>query len=84
MIVPRHIRHFFAALAGLCLAAGAAWLCLHHGRRGFLPLDQSIVFDGGWRVFRGQIPFVDFVTPAAIVPSVMQAAIFRVAGVTST
>ena len=32
---------------------------LTFGRRGFLPLDQSIVFDGGWRLVSGQVPFHD-------------------------
>jgi hypothetical protein len=36
-----------ARLAGLFLFALA--IALHYGRRGFMPLDQSIIFDGGWR-----------------------------------
>jgi len=26
------------------------------GHRGFFLLDQSILFDGAWRVFQGQVP----------------------------
>jgi hypothetical protein len=55
---------------------------LHFGRRGFLPLDQSIVFDGGWRMLNGQMPFRDFTTPSAIVPSAMQVPFFALFGVT--
>jgi hypothetical protein len=55
---------------------------LHFGRRGFLPLDQSIVFDGGWRMLNGQMPFRDFTAPAAIVPSAMQVPFFALFGVT--
>jgi hypothetical protein len=55
-------------------------ICLHYGRLGILPLDNAIVFDGGWRL-SGQRPFVDFTTPVAITPIVMQAALFRVLGV---
>jgi hypothetical protein len=54
---------------------------LHFGRRGFLPLDQSIAFDGGWRLLNGQLPFRDFTAPAGIVPSAMQAPFFRLFGV---
>ena len=54
---------------------------LTFGRRGFLPLDQSIVFDGGWRLLSGQVPFRDFVAPSGLVPSAMQAALFRTLGV---
>jgi hypothetical protein len=55
---------------------------LHFGRRGFLPLDQSIVFDGGWRMLNGQIPFRDFTAPSGIVPAVMQVPFFALFGVT--
>src|SRR5262245_3442993 len=55
---------------------------LHYGRRGFLPLDQSIAFDGGWRMLNGQLPFRDFTAPAGIVPSAMQTPFFAVFGVT--
>ena len=54
---------------------------LTFGRRGFLPLDQSIVFDGGWRLVSGQIPFHDFVAPSGLVPSAIQAAFVSVLGV---
>ena len=39
-----------------------AW-CRHVGARGFFALDQSIALDGAWRVYQGQVPFVDFWTP---------------------
>jgi hypothetical protein len=55
---------------------------LYFGRRGFLPLDQSIVFDGGWRILNGQLPFRDFTAPSALVPSLMQAPFFAFFGVT--
>ena len=54
---------------------------LTFGRRGFLPLDQSIVFDGGWRLVSGQVPFHDFVAPSGLVPSAIQAAFVSVLGV---
>lgn len=54
---------------------------LTFGRRGFLPLDQSIVFDGGWRMLSGQMPFRDFTAPSGLVPSAMQALLFRLFGV---
>ncbi len=72
------------AAAAATLAVVAGLLSFHSGRRGFLPLDQSIVFDGGWRLLSGQVPFVDFVAPAALVPSAMQALIFRIGGITMT
>jgi hypothetical protein len=56
-------------------------ICLHHGRMGLMPLDQSIVFDGGWRLLNGQVPFRDFTTPAGLVPMALQAVFFRCFGV---
>jgi hypothetical protein len=47
-----------------------------------MPLDQSIVFDGGWRILQGQVPFRDFTTPSGLVPIALQAAFFRLFGVT--
>ncbi len=47
-----------------------------------MPLDQSIVFDGGWRLLGGQTPFRDFTTPAGLVPMVLQGVLFKALGVT--
>jgi hypothetical protein len=68
-------------LVGIAVAVLAAALCLHDGRVGYMPLDQSIVFDGGWRILGGQVPFRDFTTPSGLVPIVLQAAFFRLLGV---
>src|SRR5262245_40214622 len=74
--------------AGRSLAASAllfAWgasVCLHYGRIGLMPLDQSIVWDGAWRLAHGQVPFRDFTTPAGLVPMALQALLFRVFGAT--
>jgi hypothetical protein len=54
---------------------------LYYARLGFHPLDGSIVFDAGWRMLSGQVPIRDFTTPEAIVPGLMQAALFAVGGV---
>jgi hypothetical protein len=56
-------------------------LCLFYGRMGFVPLDQSIVFDGGWRIISGQVPFRDFSAPNNVVPIVIQGLFFKVLGV---
>jgi hypothetical protein len=65
-------------IALAALVACAASLCLYYGRFGLNRLDQSIVFDGGWRILTGQLPFRDFTTPIAVVPSAMQALFFAV------
>ena len=70
------------AIVALGVGLAGAGLALHYGRVGFMPLDQSIVFDGGWRVLSGQVPVRDFTTPTGIVPIVLQAAFFRLLGVT--
>ena len=56
-------------------------LVLHYGRRGFMPLDQSIVFDGGWRTLHGQVPYRDYITPFGVPSFVIQAGFFAVFGV---
>lgn len=71
------------SVATVCLLfAIGVGVNLTFGRRGFLPLDQSIVFDGGWRLISGQVPFRDFVAPSGLVPSAIQAGFFEAFGVT--
>ena len=69
-------------LAGVVLGLFALGLALFHGRVGYMPLDQSIVYDGGWRIWNGQVPFRDFHAPNGLVPSVMQALMVGVFGPT--
>jgi 4-amino-4-deoxy-L-arabinose transferase-like glycosyltransferase len=57
-------------------------ITLYYGRMAFMPLDHSIIFDGGWRILSGQIPFRDFYTPNALTPLVLQAVFFKIFGVT--
>jgi hypothetical protein len=71
----RIVRALLLFAFGLCVS-------LHYGRRGLMPLDHSIVFDGGWRVLSGQIPFRDYVAPNGFVAHWMQAGFFQVFGVT--
>ncbi|MBA3916500.1 MAG: hypothetical protein H0X25_22180, partial [Acidobacteriales bacterium] len=52
-----------------------------YGRRGYQPQDQSIIFDGGWRTLKGQVPLRDYVTPSGILPSLMQGGLFKLLGV---
>lgn len=51
------------------------------GHRGVFLLDQSIVFDGAWRMAQGQVPYRDFVMPFGPVTFALQAVMFRIAGV---
>jgi hypothetical protein len=41
------------------LFAIATAIGLHYAPMGFLPVDQSICFDGGWRILCGQVPLRD-------------------------
>ncbi len=69
------------AVLAVVAAAFGLLLSLHYGRIGYMPLDQSIVFDGGWRVLGGQLPFRDFSTPSGVTPIVLQALFFKWLGV---
>ncbi|MFZ1946651.1 MAG: hypothetical protein WAW06_03835 [bacterium] len=73
---------WLADLAGLvALCALAFLLTWKAGFRGFYPFDQSIVFDGGYRVASGQVPYRDFVMPFGPVAFWLQAMFFRTLGV---
>ena len=75
----KHVRKIELAL--LCAIAVFAFLFSHAcGSRGFFPLDQSIVYDGAWRIIQGQVPFKDFVSPIGPVTFIYQALIFCLFG----
>jgi len=73
---------FGDAALTVAVAAFGSLVSLHYGRIGFMPLDQSIVFDGGWRLLSGQVPFRDFTMPSGLAPILLQAAFFKLFGVT--
>lgn len=71
-------RRPFEAVLVFLFAVGVAW---HFGHRGFMPLDHSVVFDGGWRILGGQVPWRDFDAPSFVTPSYLQALFFGLFGV---
>lgn len=73
---------FFLACGAIALAAGIfSYLC---GQRGFFALDQSIVFDGGFRVLHGQLPYRDFSAPHGMLLYLLQGGVFALFGVSYT
>jgi hypothetical protein len=78
-------RHPWAAaldvLILLALSGVAFYLTFQAGRRGFYPFDQSILFDGSYRVLSGQVPYRDFVLPFGPVAFWLHALFFKALGV---
>jgi hypothetical protein len=70
---------FALALLGL-LSFSFLWVW-SVGHRGLFMLDQSIVFDGAWRIVQGQVPYRDFVMPFGPVTFALCALMFRLRGV---
>lgn len=52
------------------------------GSRGFFAFDQSIVFDGSYRIVSGQIPYKDFLMPFGPVTFLLHALFFKLFGIT--
>ena len=69
-----------AVLALFLLFFGIA-ISLHYGRLGFMPLDHSTMFDGGYRILSGQLPFRDFNIPNTLAPVLLQAVFFKLFGI---
>ncbi|MCE9595452.1 MAG: hypothetical protein K8S98_14790 [Planctomycetes bacterium] len=70
-------------LLGLvALFAFAVALTLSDGRKGYMPLDHSIVWSGAWRIYCGQVPYRDFTTPNGLLAMYVQAPFFAVFGPT--
>jgi len=55
-------------------------VCYWAGLRGFFPLDQSAVFDAGWRIVSGQLPYRDFYAPHGVLLHFYCALIFSLLG----
>jgi hypothetical protein len=55
-----------------------AWVC---GHRGIFLGDQSLIFDGGWRLLQGQVPYRDILFPFGPITFVIQALFFKLFGV---
>ncbi|MCK9604009.1 MAG: glycosyltransferase family 39 protein [Candidatus Omnitrophica bacterium] len=71
----------FDTLVLLALLLFAFFLTFRSGERGFFTLDQSIVFDGSYRVLSGQIPYKDFIMPVGPVVFWLQAIFFKILGI---
>ncbi len=81
--IPSHLHKYQKLIdicVLLCILAFAFFFTLFVGRRGFFPFDQSIVFDGSYRVSTGQIPFKDFVIPFGPMTFWLQGGIFKLFG----
>jgi hypothetical protein len=67
-------------LADLAVFAIAVAVCLHYGRLGWD--GDSPVFDGGWRIYSGDVPYRDYIAVFGVTPGIMQAGFFLLTGVT--
>jgi hypothetical protein len=65
----------------LAALLGAYWIADRYAALGFMPLDQSIGFDGGWRILKGEIPLRDYLAPNGFTVHALQALFFAVLGV---
>ncbi len=72
-------RSEWASISALTL--GAAAFSAYCGSRGLFAFDESIVFDGGFRVLSGQVPYRDFLIPFGPVPFLLQGLFFAFFGV---
>lgn len=75
------MRRTLEPLAALLLAAAAVALVFESGSRGFFPLDQSNVFEGGYRLLLGQVPYRDFLMPVGPLAFLIQAPFLAIFGV---
>lgn len=58
--------------------------CFKAGERGFFALDQSIEFDGAYRILAGQVPYKDFIIPVGPGVFWLQAIVFKLFGINFT
>ena len=60
-----------------------SWTCIV-GHFGLYAFDQSMMFDGGWRILSGQVPFKDFIMAFGPLSFTLQALFFKLFGVNWT
>ncbi len=72
------LRHLAVWLGCMLLAFLLTYLA---GGRGFFAFDQSIVFDGSYRVLTGQVPYRDFVMPFGPITFWLHSLFFHLLGV---
>lgn len=77
----KHAGRWHATLAVLAAALAGFGVGLHYARMGYMPLDQSIAFDGGWRILSGELPLRDYFAPNGFPMHAAQAACFALLGV---
>lgn len=77
----KHREKIVEVIAFLALILFAYLLTIKSGERGFFPFDQSIVFDGGYRILQGQVPYKDFLIPFGPIVFWLQALFFKLLGV---
>lgn len=65
-----------ATMSLLAFAASA-----FSGSRGLFAFDEAILFDGGFRVLSGQVPYRDFLIPFGPIPFLLQSMFFGLFGV---
>lgn len=70
----------YTPLSLLIIAATSFAICYAAGQRGFYALDQSIVFDGAYRILQGEVPYRDFLFPFGPMPLWVQALFFLMLG----
>jgi 4-amino-4-deoxy-L-arabinose transferase-like glycosyltransferase len=79
--MSRLLRRWLYPLACVAVGLVAFWLNWVAGHKGVFLLDQSMVFDGGWRILNGQRMYRDFLAPFGPVTFWIQATSFYLWGV---
>jgi hypothetical protein len=87
MMTPREPRQLAPSAPTLRIASAlgiglfAFVFCWRAGHRGVFLFDQSLVFDGGWRMLSGQVLHRDFTCPFGPTTFALQAGFFWLTGV---
>ncbi len=79
--VKRSSNRIFDIMVCVLLMAFSFYFSFKSGERGFFAFDQSIIFDGSYRVFSGQIPYKDFIIPVGPMVFWIQAIFFKFFGI---
>ena len=63
------------------LSLSAIFLTIHYGFKGVFPIDSFLIYDAGYKIFNGFVPFKDYWSITGPLLDYIQFAIFKLFGV---
>ena len=82
---PKKLTHLFKKTWPIIFIGSFSFLInYHYGFIGMMPMDNTVLFNGGYRVFSGQVPFSDYWLVTGPLLDYLNAFFFKILGISWT